>query len=106
MIPTGETYYKLKLTCGHPCLTQVLLKQQYKTDEHYVYCPTCRETAGEFNPTAWNNVTSVNEVPHEQVSDVLSRLTLIMPSQILRLQPSRPPNRQRPYPYVRQYGVI
>lgn len=101
MIP-GEhvQHFQLKLACGHRVVTTVQLRQQYPTDEHYVYCPACRED--QHVAFSWNPVTSVNEVSNASLSNVLSTTPLIMPDDILRLQPSKPPNRQRPFPYIRK----
>lgn len=105
MIPYTK-HYLLKLACGHRALTTVLLKQQYPKDEHYIYCPTCRRNKEMFAPSAWQQPTSVTEVVNDEqfMYDVLSRTPLVLPSEILRVQPSKPAHRQRPFPYVNGTG--
>ena len=93
--------FSLKLDCGHPAYTDVELRMQYPTDSHLILCLPCREAKnkGEFVPTAWRNVTSVSE-HNDPLYDVLNGDEIILPNRIMRLQPSVPKSRVRPFPYL------
>lgn len=92
--------FLIKLECGHKVQTEVKLNLQYPTDVHYILCPSCRDLKGpERIPTAWSQVVSVNEM-----SNVPSEYAQVMPGDIMRVQPSVPRNRIRPFPYVTKRG--
>jgi hypothetical protein len=100
--------YLLELSCGHKAITSVELKLQYpKTDTHVIYCPTCRHNdACDYHkrlPTAWNEVTSYREAPVDQpeLLLMLKRDALVLPRDVMRLQPTVPRSRIRPFPYVK-----
>src|SRR5689334_24790251 len=88
----------LTLECGHSVVTDVELRQQYPKDEHYVYCPPCRNPDLRV-PTAWRKV-----IDNESLSDVSGKYARILPRDIMRLQPTVPRNRVRPFPYVKGFG--
>ena len=81
-----------KLDCGHSVELDIMPRLQYPDDTHYIRCPNCGS-----DPTAWKTISSCREV--NDVSDVPSGTPFIMRADILRLQPSVPPNRIRIFPY-------
>lgn len=99
----ADLTHALKLACGHTAYTAVNLRLQYPDDSHFVLCPEC-ETIKKLDvygrpPTAWQNVVSVREIDNGSLSDVQDWIPVVMPRSIIRMQPSVPINRCRPFPY-------
>lgn len=94
--------FSYKLDCGHTIYTEVELRNQYPTDEHFILCPSCREAKLDDYvrvPTAWRNVVGGQQF-HDNLHHVFRRDEIIMPDRIMRIQPSVPKHRVRPFPYV------
>lgn len=93
----------VELTCSHTVYTAVTLRLQYPDDSHFILCPICvkEKEADVYGrpPSAWQQVTSVRGIEHGSMRDVHEWIPIIMPRGIIRMQPSVPPNRCRPFPY-------
>jgi hypothetical protein len=100
---TPSLIFKVSLDCGHVVFTPIVLRLQYPDDSHYILCPFCKDDKCIYGrvPTAWQNVTGIEELyEHEFVRNVYGESAFIVSRDILRLQPSVPSNRTRPFPYV------
>lgn len=106
-MPDPTNIYALTLECEHTVLTPIELRLQYPDDIHYILCPMCKDyknknVYGNIG-TAWQHVVGIKEmVDDELLRNVFSGDAFILPRDILRLQPSVPGNRARPFPYVPQ----
>lgn len=103
-LPDSE-WYRLSLMCSHTVYTRVKLLQQYEQDDHYVFCPPCRQNKESDiyarPPSAWTRVLRVEGVSNDEVRDVRQWAAFLLSRDILRLQPNVPANRIRPFPYVK-----
>lgn len=102
---TQDEFFVITLECEHEVYTPIKLRQQYPDDEHYILCPPCRDVKKRDvyarPPTAWQKVTKVRGVKQDALSNVREWASFILSRDILRLQPSVPRNRCRPFPYSR-----
>ena len=104
-----DVWYQYDLDCGHTWLGMVLPRAQYEDDENYLLCRTCRDNhradpyARDFSVPAWRIITNVTEIDDVQLSNVLNGTNSVMPRDFLRIQPSVPKSRVRPFPYTKQY---
>ena len=97
--------YYFKLTCGHRVVADFMPMLQYPKDVNYVWCPPCRNgpqeltILGTLKPPNWNWMEIVSASATEMYN-VPDGTALIMPNDVLRVQPTVAPNRIRPFPYV------
>lgn len=105
-----KVWYVLPLKCGHTVFTPIRLRKQYPEDSHRIFCPFCREDKkndmyARKIPTAWVElkppIKVVTDDELRTMYDVSSGTPFILSRDILRLQPTVPRNRCRPFPYVR-----
>jgi len=93
----GQLYNLYILACEHSVASLTTIRNQYPADEHYIYCPSCRE-ATTPPPLCWQKVVIVREP--QPLSELPSGISFVMSNEILRLQPTVSPSRVRPFPYV------
>lgn len=98
-------WYSLNLQCGHTVYTSIKLRQQYPEDKHVVFCKPCRDNKAKDlygrPPSAWSNVIGVKAESDDDVRNVREWAAFILSRDVMRLQPSVPRNRIRPFPYVK-----
>lgn len=101
-------FHRIKLDCGHLVHTTVTMSLQRTDDVHLIFCPACRNINknpyGRGTESAWRYIVSDKLVTDEYMSKVLNPDAYILHRDILRLQPSVPPARNRPFPYTLNGG--